>query len=332
MRKPFGLREAYRAVPDFISNAQILPELTQLVLSTAGEQEDPNFDYADDVFGVVPTGHYNIRIPTRFGEYLVKRDTLREARSDMGFVDRQYSFTDRTMKRNTLAGLVDDDEMKNADPWTVSADAAADARDIVRISLALDKAAIILNTANYNTHFAILAGQGFNLSNGLHLKDVVDQGVHSIKQATGVPRNRLKLVLLGQLAEDAAIRDFELMNRSMYTSAPVYATLDRIKDYLGIAEVKSYAPIYRTNAVTGTPTEMFPTGAMWLGYPGQQATLPRGGIVWGRIFRMGGSGGALPPFRVDEKTSMAYPWQVREDVEVFNTGAAVLITSPWQDS
>lgn len=332
MRKPFGLREAYRAVPDFISNAQILPELTQLVLSTAGESEDPNYAFADDIFDVVPTGHYNIRIPTRFGEYMVRRDTLREARSDMGFVDRQYGFTDRTMKRNTLAGLVDDDEMKNADPWTVSADAAADARDIVQLDLALTKKDTILNVNNYGAHYAILAGQGFNLSNGLHLQDVVTQAVHVIMQATGVGRNRLKMVLLGQLALDAAILDFELRNRAMYTTAPVYASTERIKDYLGIASISAYAPIYRTDAINGTPQEMFPGGAIWLGYPGQKATLPRGGIVWARTFRMGGTGGALPPFRIDEKTSMAYPWQIREQTEVFNTGAAVLITNPWQDS
>lgn len=329
-------REVTRAIPEPVGGAQILPELTQLVISTAGVQEDPNFGFADDIFGVVPVGKKNIRIPTRQGEFMVRQDTARPARAEMHFIDRQYGFTDRTLERYTLAALVDEDEIRNADPWQVSADAAADARDVVRIDRAMAKRDIILNTANYGAAggiFALGPGQGFNLANGEHLRDVVNEALNAINLATGAASNQVKMVILGALGRRACLQDFELINREMYTKGTQFPTTDVLKNYLDVQSVSAYAPVFRTSVTDAAPTQMFGGGgAIVLVYPGPDSVLPRGNIVWGRIFRMGGTGGALPPFYENSRTSWAYPWQVHEDVEVFNPAAAALITGLWQDS
>jgi hypothetical protein len=335
MRK-HELREVTRAIPEPIAGGQILPELTQLVISTAGVQEDPNFNFADDIFGVVPVTKKNIRIPTRQGEFMVNVDTARSARAEMAFIDRQYGFTDRTLERFTLAALVDEEEIENADPWAISADAAADARDVVRINRALAKRDLILNTANYGAAggvFALGPGQGFNLQNGEHLRDVVNEAVNAIMLATGASRDQLKVVILGALGRQACLQDFELLGRKMYTEGIKFPTVQVLKEYLDVGSVSAYSPVYRTSVSDPAPTQMFGGGgSMVILYPGMGATLPRGQMVWGRIFRRGGTGGALPQFYEPKRTSWAFPWQVHEDTEVFNPACGALITGLWQDS
>jgi hypothetical protein len=323
--------EALRGI-DPVSGSIILPELTQLVYSGAGEQEDWNFGFMDDIFPVVSTGKPLVLVPTRFGEYLVRVDTHRGPHADIHEFFSKYSSSPLRLERYTAAGLADDDELQYADPWNVAQDAAMLARDLVMIDRAVTARDLITNTANYGYHLAIGAGQGFNLSSGFSLLEVITVAAQAIRSATGVPRSALRLALLGQNAIDGVLLDYQFLQRRIYAQGVNSPTYEDIKNYLRVAEVVGHAPIYRNSVNDATPTEMFPAGAAVLMYPGNQAVLPRGGMLWARRFTVGGIGGALKPYRIDRRTSTAYAWQLHDGFHFFNTGAAALITSPFQPS
>lgn len=321
-----------RSIPDPVLGAQILPDLTSMVLSSAGQQEDPTFSWQIKLFGRVEVNHYLIRIPQRNGEYLVRKDTARGPRATMRFIDRVYEFLDKRLRRYTIAGLVDQDEMQNADPWQPATDAAADAKDVVMLDSAMRGQTIALNSGNYGDSVTIMSGQGFNLEAGLTMREVINAQANAIMAATGIGRDQLTLALLGTLGQQAALQDWEMLHFSKYQSSGNYPNMERVRDFLGLREVWGANPIYRNDVADATPTEMFPAGLMILYYAGDQAVMPRGGIVWSRIFRLGGDGGALPPYYQADKTCWAYPWQLHETHEVFMPQAATQIIAPWQNS
>lgn len=321
-----------RSIPEPITGSQILPAMTNFVYSGAGKQDDWNFGWADKAFPPIPVSKRTNRIPQTLGEYLVRRDTGRAARAEIRAVTRRYAFQDVTLRRFTLAGVADKQEIENADPWNVALNSANLARLGVLLDSAMRKQSIILNTGNYGSTINILPGQGFNLATGYHLRDIFNAAAHIITAATGVPKKLLRLGILGQLGVDAVLNDFELLNRRLLTHGAAVPDWGAVATYLGIdvANIWDAQPIFRNSENEATPTQMFPNGQLIIYYPGEDTVLPEGDIAWARTFKLGGDGGALAPWYENKETSWYYPWEKHELVDVFNTNCAVLVNAPWQ--
>jgi|SRR5579862_866449 len=325
---------AMRSIPEPITGSQIIPAMTNFVYSAAGKQDDWSFAWADLAMPGIPVSKYTNRIAETQGEMLVRRNTARAARGTIRAVTRAYKSRDITLKRYTLAGVADKQELENADPWNVALNSANLARLGVKLDSAMRKQAILLNTGSYQNVLTITAGEGFNQPAGFHLRDVFNAAAHSITAATGIPKKLLHLGLLGQLAVEAVLNDTELLTKRILTFGAQVPDYTAVAKFLGISEANIWdaQPIYRVSELDPTPTQMFPLGNIIIYYPGEDNVLPEGDFAWLRTFKLGGDGGALPPFYENKESTWYYPWEMHELPYLFNTNCAQMVVSPYQTS
>jgi len=272
---------------------------------------------------VVNVPKRDFTLPVDGTDDLVDTDTERAHKADMKFSSVGVSELRRIAKRYTFAYLADDVQIDNASaPWDVQKMGTFKAQRRVLGSLDKSAAVLLANTANFGS---VIAGDSWS-SNGTSL-DQINAAANTLAAATGRTKNRFRVALCNPAVQTAALNDKNFLERRSRVQGATAASAADLAAYWGVAGVDFYQPISRTS-IDASPTFKFPSNAI-VYFPGDETQLGTwfGDQAWGRTFRVL-DGAALVPFRVNEKTSWAFPWQVEQTQEVLDPTCAALITTP----
>lgn len=281
-------------------------------------------DVSTGFWPVVRVPKRDFTLPRDLTDDLVDTDTERPAKGNMKFSNIGVDEVRRIAKRYTFAYLADDIQIENASmPWDVQVMGALKAQK--RVLGSLDKSATVLlnNTANFNA--TVIVGDTWSV-NGTSL-DQINLAANILVAATGRPKSRFRVAIFNPTAQTAALTDKNFLERRSKVQGATNPTLQDLASYWGVEGVDFYQPISRAS-IDSAPAFRFPNNVV-VYFPGDPAQLGTwyGDQAWGRTFRVL-DGAALAPFRINEQTSWAFPWQVEQTQEILDPTCAVLITSP----
>jgi hypothetical protein len=310
------------------SNVQpVLPILTDYVLAGAPVTPD-GVDIQGDLFPRRRVSKINFQVGRTDGSEQVRHQTKRQDRGEIRYSNFGWSKEPFRTERRTFAGMFDDRERDNADPWDVAGRSAAASRVIVERDTLGEVADIVGDDANYQFVETIGAGDGWNLIGGS--RELISDAAARIEAATAIPRPFLRVALFGK-ARQAALADTSFLATRTTAQRVNFPDFPELAAYWGVGSVRPYYALEKPS-LEEDAVEMFADAAV-IYYPGNPAQLSslEGGLCWGGTFEYS-PGDALIPYRLDQFTSWFYPWQNDQTVLISKTECAVKIKTPWQDA
>lgn len=281
-------------------------------------------DVSSGFWPVVTVPKRDFTMPVDGVDDLVDTDTERGLKGDIKFASISVSELRKITRRYTFAYLADDMQIDNASlPWNVQEMGTYKARRRVLGSLDKSAALLLANTANFNS--TVLVGDAWS-SNGTSL-DQINAAANILVAVTGQPKSRFRVAVFNSGPQTASLNDKNFLERRSRVQDATSPSQADLAAYWGVAGVDFYQPVSKAS-IDAAPAFRFPSNVVvyYSGDPGEMSTW-YGGIAWGRTFRVL-DGAALVPFRVNEKTSWAFPFQIEQTQEILYPECAVLITNP----
>ncbi|MEM1183340.1 MAG: hypothetical protein AAGM22_33685 [Acidobacteriota bacterium] len=286
------------------------PWITELVL---GDPQVAGQFPGERIFRRITSPGLTYRFRVHDRSHLKRVASKRGAGAEIRYVDFNTSTETGDIDRHTLATLRDEDEFKlagQADPaWSMEAQARVLANQLVRLDLEAERAELLTDPDNYPTDHVndLPLNSEFNGPNGnsrLHIRAAAQQ---IARRNLGIRIDQDIKVYAGPSALDAIEEDTTWTALRAVAGRGDTPTAEEMQRYFKVAEV-------------------------WTGYvvmemdDGELVTLydddvlvyyeaPSAGLMTGQgdrdfaVRAEWSNGTALNPWRIENRTSVAYPWQ-----------------------